>query len=189
MKRALFLLTLIPLLLSCSTDEQAIREMCLSLRTAYPQATLQDVYKTCYQDFFGSEHLVRDTASARYYLHTELTSCTPEDFQGMPAYEPTGFRHRFRRVNLSVVASGEMSEEQLLSEFIAAASHDNALTADWEKEWLTIQTVALSVYPDWADEELQQELLQAARLHRAVRHSDAFRIAYRPHYRIVRKIS
>ena len=188
MKRVFFILVLIPFLLSCSTQEQAIREMCLTLRQSYPKATLQDVYKTCYQDFFGSEHLVRDTASARYYLHSELQNCTVEDLSRMPLYELTGFRHRYVRVNLSLVLSGEVSEEQLLSDFIAAASRDNVLTGNWEKEWLTIQSVALSVCPEWADEELQLQLVEAARLGRAVRHSDAFREAYRPHYRIIRKI-
>lgn len=185
MKRALFLLTLIPLLLSCTNDEQAIREMCLAIRSNYPAATLQDVYKTCYQDFFGSEHLMRDTAAARYYLNTELASCANEDLSLMPLSEPTGFRHRFLRINLANVVSGTISEEALLDAFIAAASKENALSDDWEQEWHMIEVVALAVYPDWADEELKEALREAARLRRAVRHSDAFREAYRPHYRII----
>ena len=57
---------------ACNNDQKAIRQMCKDIHAQYPKATLQDVYKTCYQDYFGAEHLVRDTASARFYLHQEL---------------------------------------------------------------------------------------------------------------------
>ena len=56
-------------LASCSaqktTEEEAIRAMCAEMAEKYPQSTLQDVYKSCFQDFFGAEHLLSDTAAAQ----------------------------------------------------------------------------------------------------------------------------
>ena len=96
-----------------------------------------------------------------------------------------GFRHRFTRVNLACVVDGELTEAQLLAMFIDAASKDNAFGDAWMEEWQKIESIALQVCPDWEDEPLQAELRLAAEGKHAVRHSEAFRNAYNPHYRIV----
>lgn len=173
------------LMFSCENDS-AIRKMCQDIHNQYPLATLQDIYKTCYQDFFGAEHLMNDTAAARYFINYELERCKDTDLSSMPKREPTGFRHRFARINFSNIIEGEMTEEQLVMMFIDAAVKDNAYGDDWLSEWLLIEKIALEVNPDWRDEELQLELIEAARGGNAVCHSDAFRNNYNPHYRIVR---
>lgn len=171
---------------SCDDESKAIRKMCEEIQTQYPEATLQDVYKTCYQDYFGAEHLMSDTAAARRYLSMEIEECRDTDMSAMPKREPTGFRHRFTRVNLACVVEGELSEKQLFALFIDAASKDNALGDTWTEEWQKIEHIALRVCPDWANEPLQAELRLAAEGNHAVRHSEAFRNTYHPHYRIVR---
>ena len=57
---------------------------------------------------------------------------------------------------------------------------------DWAAEWQKIVKIALKVNPKWANKKLQAELTEAAEKKQAVRHSEAFRNAYNPHYRIVR---
>lgn len=167
-------------------EEQEIRKLCLYMAQQYPMATLQDVYKTCYQDFFGAEHLMNDTAAARRYLEAELAECKNlKDFR-MPEQEPTGFRHRYTRISLACVLNGEITLERLLAQFIAAASCPDKPDGSWEEEWMRIERIALQLYPQWRDPALQSELQQAARLSRAVRHSDSFRTACHPHYRIVK---
>ena len=184
----LFLLCLsIALFSSCHNEDKLIRQMCEDLHTRYPQATLQDIYKTCYQDYFGAEHLLTDTASARKYLSLELDECRETDMSAMPNEEPTGFRHRFCRINLSNVVNGKLTEQQLLALFIEAAAKDNALGDDWAGEWDKIASIALEVNPGWRDPELMAELQEAAQTNQAVRHSEAFRKAYNPHYRIVKQ--
>lgn len=174
------------LMISCNNeDNKAIRLMCEEIHEQYPLATLQDVYKTCYQDYFGAEHLMSDTAAARRYLSMEIETCRDTDMSFMPKREPTGFRHRFTRINLACVVDGELTEDQLLSLFIKAASKDNAFGDSWAEEWQKIESIALQVCPDWADEPLQAELRLAAKGKHAVRHSEAFRNAYNPHYRII----
>ena len=165
-----------------------VRTMCEQIAGMYPAATLQDVYKTCYQDFFGAEHLMKDTATAREYLHYELTELRNERMSelAMPLREPTGFRHRFERINLALVLNGEMTEEELLGLFIEAAGKDNALHNRWVDEWTEIEEIALQVQPAWQNEELQAVLHEAAANNQAVRHSESFRNTYNPHYRIIR---
>lgn len=178
---------LLVLFSACNSHDRAIREMCQDIHSRYPKATLQDIYKTCYQDYYGAEHLMTDTAAARMYLHTELEEWYGTDMSAMPKEEPTGFRHRFVRVNLSEIYDGELTEDQLLAMFIEAAGKDNAFSNNWAAEWDMIVKVALKVNPKWSDPELQSELEEAARTNHAVRHSDAFRNAYNPHYRIVKR--
>ena len=175
-------------MLSCDNDSRAIREMCKDIHEKYPLATLQDVYKTCYQDYFGAEHLMNDTAMVRKYIHFELEQCQNTDMSAMPKYEPTGFRHRFTRINFSTIVEGEVTEEKMVMMFIEAAGNDNAYGDDWLSEWLTIEKIAVRTIPAWRDEALQSELLNAAKGKHAVRHSEAFRSSYNPHYRIVRQI-
>ena len=160
--------------------------MCIEMIEHYPAATLQDLYKTCYQDFFGAEHLMRDTAAARQYLHSELEQCGEQDLSAMPLREPTGFRHRFVRINLRNIQEGYMTEEALLILFIDAAGKENSVHDDWASEWQKIETIALQIHPAWKNKELQKELRKAADLQAAVRHSEAFRNTYNPHYRIIR---
>ncbi len=179
------------LLMACSTapdsEENAIRTMCTEISERYPQATLQDVYKTCFQDFFGAEHLLKDTAMAHNYLLSEIAACKDENLSAMPDYEPTGFRHRFTRVNLSLIHAGQLSESELFSRFVEAAGTNNAFSDNWSEEWQRIEKIALEVHPAWTDTILQAALQFAASTASPVRHSEAFRNAYHPHYRIVRK--
>lgn len=191
MKQLVFIFLLLLTLTACSHDysfsQRAVRDICELMLIQYPEANLQDVYKTCYQDFFGAEHMMQDTAAARQYLRFELDQMAREQKgKGMPFSEPTGFRHRFVRINLELVRNGTMTEEQLLQRFIDAAGNNNALHDHWEEEWAQIERIALEVHPAWKDEELQATLRLAAYNKQAVRHSENFRNKYKPHYRIIR---
>ena len=71
---------LLVLFLSCSFclfgqsfDTLSIRASIERQMATYPQSTLQDIYKSFYQDRFGPGHMISDTASARNYLMRELS--------------------------------------------------------------------------------------------------------------------
>ena len=189
MKKIFLFVSAAVMLAECVTkkpnEEAAIRSMCEEIAQRYPQATLQDIYKTCFQDFFGAEHLLSDTAAAHRYLLYEIETTDGQDLSAMPIYEPTGFRHRFTRVNLSLVHSGEMTKNELWTRFIEAAGTNNAFSDNWEEEWRRIETIALEVHPTWTDTTLQAVLQFAASTASPVRHSETFRQTYNPHYRII----
>ena len=68
----------------------------------YPQARLLDIYKSCFQDYMGAEHLVNDTASAHAYLEQEIASSSLDGM--MPWYsEPCGIDGNYIRVSLMAV--------------------------------------------------------------------------------------
>lgn len=157
------------------------------LHRTYPAADLQDVYKTCYQDFWGAEHLTPDSAAAAQYLAYELAEAAA-DTMLMPDCEPCGWRHHYCRLSLALVIKGEMSEEELLSAFLEASGNHGCWPLRkqwlWKLEWHRICRVAIKTIPEWHDEELIAELKEAAEQAAPIRHSSAFREAYHPHYRI-----
>ena len=53
---------------------QEVETFVAGLLEQYPQARLLDVYKSCFQDYMGAEHLIGDTASVKAYLMQELAT-------------------------------------------------------------------------------------------------------------------
>ena len=54
-------------------DKEALRMAVERQLVSYPESTLQDVYKAFYQEHFGPEHMISDTAAVRQYLDYELS--------------------------------------------------------------------------------------------------------------------
>ena len=57
----------------------------------YPQMRLLDLYKSCFQDFMGAEHLVSDREGVKHYLDTELEQTSVgESCSMLLSVQPTG---------------------------------------------------------------------------------------------------
>lgn len=53
----------------------------------YPKSRLLDIYKSCFQDYMGAEHLLSDRQRVKAYLDEELNTTSLDDL--MPwYYEP-----------------------------------------------------------------------------------------------------
>ena len=100
---------------------QNIDEMVKNQLSNYPKSRLLDIYKSCFQDFMGAEHLVGDTLSVRRYLEYELQQIEGDSLMSWYA-EPCGLQGRYVRVSLRVVQEGLVSLDQLLSAFIRSAN-------------------------------------------------------------------
>lgn len=170
-----------PLMVTLSLVRQAIERQ---LKT-YPESTLQDVYKSFYQDRFGPGHMIANVASARQYLMYELSNMTDKS---AVYYEPTGNEGRFVRVYLSAVADSLITAEQLLNAFVRSANRVQKTEIDWATEWLHIEeniiNNAIQINGFEADTAMLRE---ASRQNQAVHHSRAYNAAYHPHYRIVER--
>ena len=149
--------------------------------TVYPESTLQDVYKSFYQDRFGPGHMISDTTSAQNYLMSELSEM---DNASTVYYEPTGSEGRFVRVYLSAVVEGLITADQLFDAFVRSANMVKAET-DWEAEWSTIVSIITKYGIQVQGFEDVSLLDEASRDRQAVHHSQAYNAAYHPHYRIV----
>jgi len=183
---------LLTLVLSCSSCLFGQSFDTLSIRTAierqlatYPESTLQDIYKSFYQDRFGPGHIISDTASARSYLMRELSEMSEIS---TIYYEPTGSEGRFVRVYLSTVTDGYITAGQLLNAFVRSANMVKEPETDWTTEWKTIKGIITNYGIQVNGLETDVPLLdEASRNRQAVHHSRTYNAAYHPHYRIVER--
>lgn len=168
---------------------QEVETFVSGLLHPYPEARLLDVYKSCFQDYMGAEHLVADTASARGYLEQELSTTSVENL--LPwLYEPCGTGGRYVRVSLRAVHEGYISIDELLNAFIGSANSPCRPTVNqWAEQWHLIvdeiDGMKLDLKQYEQDKQLIDSVLNLGRY--ALSHSPEYREAYNPHYRIVRR--
>ena len=169
------------ILSGCTKNDTA--EVVSRMAKQHPQTMIQDVYKSFYQDRFGSGHAIGDTAAVREYLTYELAVAAADTVTN-PYYEPVGAQGRYVRVYLRCVNEGLLTEEKLLEAFVRSALPSEQPEQSWSDEWAQIEKVARQCGIPCTDEENRQ-LQQAAQGNHAVHHSEAYRNANHPHYRIV----
>ena len=168
---------------------QEVEMFVSGLLHSYPEARLLDIYKSCFQDDMGAEHLVADVAGARSYLEQELSSTSVEEL--LPwYYEPCGVNGQHVRVSLRAVHEGLITIDDLLDAFIRSANKGGRLSVDqWAARWHDIvnriddMRLDLKCYEQ--DKQLIDSVLTQGRY--ALSHSPEYREAYNPHYRIVRR--
>lgn len=171
-------------------QDQGVEQFVNRLLEQYPQARLLDIYKSCFQDYMGAEHLVSDTATVSAYLDRELAEVTLDDLQPW-YYEPCGIEGRYVRVSLRAVKEGIISKESLLNAFIGSANDKNnrpdveCWATQWHQIVARIDSMSLDLPRYEQDKEYIEQVLSQGNY--AISHSAAYRAAYSPHYRIVRR--
>lgn len=75
------------MLLSIAVSAQDIEGFVTRQMQTYPKSRLLDIYKSCFQDFMGAEHLVSNREQVKAYLDDELATTRLEDLQPW-YYEP-----------------------------------------------------------------------------------------------------
>ena len=155
----------------------------------YPQLRLLDLYKSCFQDYMGAEHLVSDRQRVKAYLDEELSTTTLDDL--MPwNYEPCGIDSNYYRVSIRTIKENVISEEMLLDAFIRSANTPKRPhVEEWSIRWHVIidaiDQMQLGLPNYEQDKAFIDSLLSAGKY--AISHSPEYREAYRPHYRIVER--
>ena len=168
-----------------SIDTAAVRSAIERQIATYPESTLQDIYKSFYQEHFGPGHIISDMASARRYLMRELSEMGKTQ---SPYFEPTGSQGDYVRVYLSAVSDSLITAEQLLDAFIKSANSWQEPTVSWMEKWEAIVSIIKANKIELEGFEADLPLLtEAARNDQAVHHSRRYNEAYHPHYRIVER--
>ena len=168
-----------------SIDTIAMRSAIERQLTTYPESTLQDIYKSFYQEHFGPGHIISDTASARRYLMRELSEMGKT---ASPYFEPTGSQGDYVRVYLSAIADSLITAERLLDAFIRSANLWQEPAASWLDKWEAIVSIIQTNKMEIGNFETDLPLLtEAAQNNQAVHHSRRYNEAYHPHYRIVER--
>ena len=166
-------------------DTVAMRSAIEMQLVTYPESTLQDIYKSFYQEHFGPGHIISDTASARRYLMRELSEMGKNQ---SPYFEPTGSQGDYVRVYLSAVADNLITAEQLLDAFIRSANSRQEPAVSWLEKWEAIVSIIQANKIELEGFETDLPLLTAAaQNNQAVHHSRRYNEAYHPHYRIVER--
>ena len=168
-------------------DAANVRSAVERMIADYPHSTLQDIYKSFFQDNFGPGHAVPDSAQAAAWLCNELAKVDRLD---VPLYEPTGYKGDYYRVSLAAIASGKVQADALLSAFLRSVRMvQPSEVAAWVKEWEQIEgiiaTMELSLPNYDADAKAISAMLATG--HYAVHHSRLYNEYYKPHYRIIAK--
>jgi len=143
-----------------------ITSLCKAQLDRYPMAQPVDILKVLYQGEFGPGHLISDVAKSREFLELEYA-----EMQAGPdeCIEPIGFG--FCRLHLNAMDKPGVSMETFFRIFeLSAMSHYGSQEGFAQK--VAILKELLAEVPDNAV---------------LFRHSEVFREAYRPAYRVVKE--
>jgi len=171
----------------CSRPDNEIMSSVRNQLQRYPESSLQDIYKSFFQDEFGPGHLLNDTARAREYLDYEIEEMTSA---GNYIAEPCGTGKNFFRIPLDLVKDGIIPYETYFAAFMeSAASFRSPETSEWKVKWEKIVLVIQSMDLEIAN--FEGERLGIARMlnsgEAVVHHSKKYEELYNPHYRIMGK--
>ena len=187
MKRGLLLS--IALIMSVAVSAQDNRGFINRQLQNYPKSRLLDIYKSCFQDYMGAEHLVSDRQMVKAYLDEELNNTSLDDL--MPwYYEPCGIDSSYYRVSIRAIKESLVSEDLLLNAFIRSANTENRPSVEsWSKRWHkiigTIDQMTLDMPNYQEDKQFIDSVLSVGKY--AISHSPDYCEAYHPHYRIVER--
>ena len=183
------LLLSIALIMSVAVSAQDVRGFVNRQMQTYPKSRLLDIYKSCFQDYMGAEHLVSDRQRVKAYLDKELNTTSLDDLM-LWYYEPCGIDSSYYRVSIRAIKESFVSEDQLLDAFIRSANSEKRPTVEsWSKRWHmiigTIDQMKLDMPNYQEDKQFIDSVLSVGKY--AISHSSDYREAYYPHYRIVER--
>ena len=155
----------------------------------YPKSRLLDIYKSCFQDYMGAEHLVSDRQRVKAYLDEELNTTSLDDLMHW-YYEPCGIDSSYYRVSIRAIKEGIITEDQLLDAFIRSANSETRPSVEsWSDRWHmiigTIDQIKLDLPDFQEDKQFIDSVLSVGKY--AISHPPEYREAYHPHYRIVER--
>jgi hypothetical protein len=176
-------------MLSILASAQDIQTFVQKQMETYPKSRLLDIYKSCFQDYMGAEHLVSDRQRVKAYLDEELQSTSLDSLMTW-LYEPCGVDGRYVRVSIRAIKEGLIKEDMLLDAFIRSANTSERRSIEsWRDRWHviigTIEQMQLQLPNYDKDKQFIESILSAGKY--AISHSPEYREAYHPHYRIVEK--
>ena len=155
----------------------------------HPNQTLQDVYKSCYQDEYGPGHLISNESSAINSLFQEINSIE-KDYNPPTLIEKTGIYGNYLRVDLTLVRDGIVPFFVLFRALtISAAIGGQKSDKNWDKIWNEIAQAIID--SDLRFENFEEDLKRLEIISKSddkvVHHSEMYENTYHPHYRIIEK--
>jgi len=151
----------------------------------HPDAAADDVYKFLHQGVFGPGHAVDDRQSVARTLDQEIAGLAPAAVED-PLCQPLGGPTPMARIHLRPFLAADEDPQALLDVFVASAAVAAGSAADMEA---ALSTAVATLVKDgqWglAGELETLGLGLAAGGYPAVSHSERYRSAFKPAYRVI----
>lgn len=151
----------------------------------HPSMQIQDVIKMCYQAVFGVEHMLTDTDKAKQYFYQEYEA-TPASFS-IPLYEPVS--ETFCRINLGAWKARSLDPEELFDLFVASTKyHVPGTRFDLNNCAKSVEKlIDKGILPFSKEEWKETYVAYKNNGMLPVHHSETYRLAEQPAYRLVHK--
>ena len=147
---------------------------------AYPQLQAEDIFKYLFQSAFGCEHLVSNQEVAKAYIEREY-----ETVLKTAALQIDPLDGAYSRVHLSCLNEG-LTPKTLARLFcLSAQKEEDGKRSLEEKLEVAKELVKSGALPLEREEFAQKLSAWQAVDFGAIRHSEAFRAAYKPAYRVI----
>lgn len=147
----------------------------------YPLMQPQDLVKLLYQNVFGGGHMISDPYASLLRLQTELK--TLDSSVPTELFEPIG--NGLVRVSLHVVPQGLLTACQLNDLFVASANKQRGSTKQFVAILDTVEEQVCSLQGPLFIHAFQSYLEHYRKAgYPMVSHSDIYRKAYHPAYRV-----
>ena len=160
---------------------ETTRQFLLNQCARYPALQSQDLLKALHQSVFGCGHFISDEPSARALLEQELLSPSP-------AAEIETLGDSFCRIPLSYPALTGLSPETLFRLFVLSAEETAPSGESLPEKLAVLLELAQEGLLPFSAEEARAAVSQWEQAGFPLcRHSEAFRNAYHPTYRVIRK--
>ncbi len=151
----------------------------------YPRMTPQDAVKLAYQSVFGGGHMIPDTAAALARLEAEWAALQ-EAAIDMPKTEPIG--GGLVRLHLAAVDQKLLPPEAVNAMFCTSANTHTGAMEDFRQALEVLRGLCRDGRMPFDEAALDEYLTKyEADGMGAVSHSDTYRQAYAPAYRIIRQ--
>lgn len=168
-------------------EKAAFQKLLLDHARRYPRARAEDYYKMISQSVFGVGHLIEDETSTRSYLLRDLSTL------GFPSpdeqlLEPIDPDSMMVRVNLRPFAAQNLPADALLGAMMETAAAVEPDTSLFLGRWNAFRDIVKQHRVNVPTEDFKEvDRYARERNYPPLHHSDAYRGAYKPAYRVVLK--
>ena len=161
---------------------EELKHILLTHAKRYPLMEPTDAVKLIYQNEFGGGHLITDEDACMQYLRREYEAT--EQVPGAPLMESIG--NGIVRINLSALDAHGYTSEQLCRDFIRSAATHTGNRESFLAKLTILTTLTQEGSMPFSPEALEAYLEDYAKAgYPPVSHSESYRAAYHPAYRVV----
>ncbi|MHB1452846.1 MAG: uridine kinase family protein [Saccharofermentanales bacterium] len=165
-----------------------MKQVIRSQYNSYPLSTIRDIVKLIYQNEFAGGHLITDERASFELLEREMQGAASEDaasgFAPEAVFEEIG--NHLCRLNLRAALQTGVSTATINRIFIYTANHRTGSTESFQQKLGMFRELCEDGELPFDTQEIDQYIGQYAKDgFPAVSHSEEYRLAYNPSYRVV----